>query len=396
MYFIQIYEEKCRSGKGLKKKPEMVYDAGEAGMCSGGQKAAAGWRRKRKMKELKLALLGFGIAGNAFSRILLAKHDEIAKDTGYDVKVTAITTGRSGCLIDPAGIDLAAALQEMEENRCFRPEFPGYAETDSMTVVREADYDAVLEMTPINIKTGQPAIDHLRLAMERGKHAITANKGPIAWAYRELRDLAREKGVCFFYETTVMAGTPIFDMAETSLAYCKISHIRGILNATTNYFLEEMGKGLPFDTIMENGRKGGFLEADPSMDLDGWDASAKLTALMNVLMDADLDPMKIDRTGIMGVTTEQVLDALGRGKKIKLLCEGYFDEEGKAVGVVKPTEIPADDAMAGSDVVAAVRLDTDLMGPVTITQYGLETTQTGYGLFIDVVRTVRSLVGQGW
>ncbi len=347
------------------------------------------------MKQLKLALLGFGVAGKAFSRILVEKHDEIERDTGYDVIVTVITTGSRGGLMNPAGIDLERAIREIEGNGRFNPQAPHYCGWNSLKVVAEADYDVVLEMTPINIKTGQPAIDHLKGAMQRGKHAITANKGPIAWAYRELRDLAKEKGVCFFYETTVMAGTPLFDMADTSLAYCTISRVRGILNATTNYFLEEMGKGLAFDTILENGRKGGFLEADPSMDLDGWDASAKLTALMNVFMDADLDPMRIDRTGIIGITSEQVQDAIARGNKIKLICEGWIDGDGKPCGRVKPTEIPASDAMAGSDVVAAVKLYTDLMGPVTVTQYGLEPAQTGYGLFIDVVRTVRALAGQG-
>ncbi len=347
------------------------------------------------MKELKLAMLGFGVAAKAFSRILLEKHDEIAKDTGFDIRVTAITTGSRGGLMDPRGIDLKAAMEEMERLNRFDPQGPSYCGWNSLKVVAEADYDAVLEMTPINIKTGQPAIDHLKGAMLRGKHAITANKGPMAWAYRELRDLAAEKGVKFYYETTVMAGTPLFNMSETSLAYCTISRIRGLLNATTNYFLKEMEKGLPFDTILENGRRGGFLEADPSMDLDGWDASAKLTALMNVLMDAGLDPMRIDRTGIMDIKPEDVQAAAARGNKIKLICEGWLEEDGTPRGRVKPVEIPASDVMAGPDVVSAVRLETDLMGPVTVVQYGLETTQTGYGLFIDVVRLARHLAGWG-
>ena len=343
------------------------------------------------MKQFSVAMLGFGIAGQAFSRILLEKKEEIARDTGFDVRITAIVTGSHGALVNPDGIDLGEAMEEYIRDGAFSPERPDYSTLNSLELVEQGDYDVVLEMTPINIKTGQPALDHLRIAMNRGKHAISANKGPIAYAYRELRDLAKEKGVHFLYETTVMAGTPIFDMAEECLAYCKISRVHGILNATTNYVLEEMGKGVPWDTIMENGRRGGFMEADASNDLEGWDATVKLTALLNVLMDAGITPDQVDRTGIMEVTPEDIKAAGERGNKIKLLCQGELDENGKVLATVKPTEIPDSDAMAGSDVVAAVKIFTDLMGPITVTQYGLETTQTGYGLFIDLVRLLRKL-----
>ena len=341
------------------------------------------------MKELKLALLGFGVAGKGFSQILLDRHDAIWEDKGLDVKVTAITTGRSGCLVDPEGIDLARALELMEARGSFQPGDPGYRETDSLTVVREGDYDALIEMTPTNIKNGQPAIDYLTWALERDKHVITANKGPVAFAYGRLKKLAREKGRCFFYETSVMVGTPLFNMAETCLPYCKVKGVRGLLNASCNYFLEELGRGRSFDHIMEEARRAGFLEADPSQDLDGWDAAVKLTALMNVFMNAEMDPARVERTGIRGVTADQAREALARGKKIRLLCQGHMDCEGRPVAVVRPEEIPFDDPLAASDLVACLRLDTDLMGPISIGHHKMEPGQTGYGLFSDLVRLVR-------
>ena len=343
------------------------------------------------MKPFRIALLGFGVAGQAFSRILLEKKDEIARDTGYEVLVTAISTGHHGCVVDPDGIDLGIALDEYVSTGHFDPARPDFSTWTSIDVVEQAAYDAVLEMTPINIHTGQPAIDHLQIAMNRGKHAITANKGPLAYAYKELKDLAAEKGVRFLYETTVMAGTPLFDMADDCLTYCTISKVQGILNATTNYVLEEMGKGVPWDTILENGRKGGFMEADASNDLEGWDATVKLTTLLNVLMDAGITPVDVDRTGIMGVSPADIAAAAERGNKIKLICEGELTENGIVTALVKPMEIPADDAMAGSDVVTAVKLYTDFLGPMTVTQYGIEPPITGYGLFIDLVRILRGV-----
>ena len=341
------------------------------------------------MKTFRIAMLGFGVAGQAFSKILLEKKDEIARDTGYEVLVSAICTGSHGCLTDPAGIDLAQALHEYGRDGRFDPVRADYSTWNSLEVAERAEYDALLEMTPINIRTGQPALDHLRIAMNRGKHAISANKGPLAYAYDELCALAKKNGVRFLYETTVMAGTPLFNMTEDCLAYCTISKVEGILNATTNYVLEEMGKGVPWDTIMENGRRGGFMEADASNDLEGWDAAVKLTTLLNVLMHAGITPADVDRTGIMQVTAADIAEAAGRGNKIKLLCRGERTEDGKVAASVKPVELPSDDAMAGGDVVASVKLYTDFLGPMTINQYGIEPSITGYGLFIDLIRILR-------
>ena len=340
------------------------------------------------MKQCKVLMLGYGVAGKAFARILQKTHEQILSDKGIDVKVIGITTGSRGSLLCEDGIDLAEATRQLEEEGRFDPHGACYSTADSMTAAAQWDYDVLMELTPLNIFTGEPATTHIKTALGRGKHAISANKGPLAWHYKELRDLAKEKGCCFFFETTVMAGSPTFDMADHCLQYCKIDKIHGILNATTNFILKEMGKGVPYDEILKAGREQGFLEADPSMDTEGWDASAKLTVLMNVLMDAGLTPDKIDRTGITGVTMEDIESAKSRGKVIKLLCKGEQAADGTITASVKPTEIPADDVFAGEDLVAVVSLNTDLMGKLTLIQYGLETTQTGYGVFIDLCRVL--------
>lgn len=342
------------------------------------------------MKQFNIAMLGFGIAGKAFSRILMDKHKEIMEKTGYDVRVTAIATATRGTMIDPNGIDLALATRQVEEDKHFDTTSKAYSEWSTLDVVTKADYDVMLELTPLNIKTGQPAIDYIKIAMNRRKHVVSANKGPIAWAYSELRDLAKEKGVCFYFETTVMAGVPIFNMTDYCLEYANVSEVKGILNATTNYILEEMELGVPKDVIYENGRNLGFMEADPAMDVEGYDAAAKLTSLLNVLMDANITPDQIDRTGIQNVTQADVMAAVARGNKLKLICRGSV-VDGKVIGTVRPEEIAESDAFAGPDVVAVVSLTTDLMGRLTMVQYGKETTQTGYGVFIDTIRILREI-----
>ena len=340
------------------------------------------------MKTCKVLLLGYGVAGKAFARILNKTHDDILKEKGIDVKVVGITTGSRGSLVYQGGLNLAEATRQLEEEGRFDPKGPHYSKVDSLTAAEMLDYDVLMELTPLNIFTGQPATDHIKAALQRGKHAVSANKGPLAWHYKELRDIAKNNKCGFFFETTVMAGTPTFNMADHCLQFCEIDKIEGILNATTNYILKEMAKDVPIDDIMRSGREQGFLEADPSMDTEGWDASAKLTVLMNVLMDADLTPDKIDRTGITGVTAEDIAAAKARGNVIKLMCRGTKDADGTITATVRPEEIPAGDVFAGEDLAAVYSLYTDLMGKLTFLQYGLETTQTGYGVFADLCRVL--------
>ena len=243
-----------------------------------------------------------------------------------------------------------------------------------------------MELSPLNIFTGQPAISHIEAALDQKKHVITANKGPIAWAYSRLRARAAEQGVGFFYETTVMDGTPVFNLVQKTLHHCKVTCVEGILNTTTNFVLEELAKGQPYEAVMEEGRRRGFVEADPSMDLDGWDAAAKLTALLNVLMDADITPMDIDRTGIGSVTAGQMAEAAERGKVIKLLCHGHQDAQGLHAWV-RPTEVEAGSLWATiTGTSSVVSIETDLMGKVSVVEHDPELPQTGYGVYSDLTR----------
>lgn len=338
------------------------------------------------MKVLNVAMLGFGNAGRAFARILLDKHAALEKDYDVDVRVTAIATGRHGTAADPAGIDLSAALVLIEAGGSF----PGTE--NALDVARGTDYDVLLELTPLDIFTGQPAISHLEAALSRGRHAITANKGPVAWCYARLADMAARQKVCFFCETTVMDGTPVFNLAADTLKYCKIQKVEGILNSTTNFVLERLAAGMLYDDILAEGRRRGFVEADPSLDMQGWDAAAKLAALLNVLMGAGITPMDVRRTGIEAVTSADMNAAAARGCVIKLLCTGEMHEDGSVSAIVCPAEVPQGSIWAGITGTSSVySLTTDLMGKLTVVEHDPEIMQTGYGIFSDLVRVIDHL-----
>lgn len=220
---------------------------------------------------------------------------------------------------------------------------------------------------------------------------ITANKGPIAWAYDSLKAEAEEARVEFCYETTVMDGAPVFNLADYTLRMCRVTEIVGILNSTTNYVLEEMAAGKAYEEIIIEGQRRGFIEADPTMDIEGYDAAAKLTALANVLMDADITPDMIDRRGIENITLENIEAAATEDKVIKLICRAKASEDGgvstNITAQVRPERIPKVDLMATiKGTTSMVSIETDLMGTISIVEHEPEIEQTAYGVFSDMLR----------
>ena len=329
------------------------------------------------MKTVKIALVGYGNVGRAFVQMLEKRRDFLAERYHSKAEIVAVCTRSRGALVEPSGLDAA----EIDSR-------PFTKEQTAFDVIDQVDYDVMMELTPINIRTGQPAIDHIKHALQRGKHVITANKGPIARAYRELKAMAREHHVKFYHESTVMDGVPVFNLTDETLKGCKILEVSGILNATTNYVLSEMEHGISWEDAVAEGQRLGFVEADPSVDLDGWDAAAKLTALMNVLMDVEITPEEIQREGIRGITPEQMVEARRQNQRFKLLCRGWV-ENGRPVGTVAPQMVDADSLYASINGTAAmVTITTDLMGSISVVEHVFqpEVDQTAYGVLGDLFR----------
>ena len=187
-----------------------------------------------------------------------------------------------------------------------------------------------------------------------------------------------------------MDGTPVFNLCHRTLPLARVTEVSGILNSTTNFVLERLAAGEDYDDILAEGRRLGFVEADPAMDIDGYDAAAKITALLNVLMDAHMTPDRVDRTGIGHITAADVAEAASRGKAIKLLCRGWR-ENGAVRAAVKPVQVDRGDLLATIDATSSViSVTTDLMGKISVVEHDPMIQQTGYGIFSDVLRTVEA------
>jgi len=251
--------------------------------------------------------------------------------------------------------------------------------------------EIAVELTTLNPATGEPAISHIRAAFARRLHVVTANKGPIAHAYAALAEEAKRAGVEFRFESTVMDGAPVFNMIRNNLPGCRIRGFTGVLNSTTNIAIETMRAGRTLQEGIEEAQRMGIAEADASYDIEGWDAAAKTAALANVLMDARVTPLDVDRRGIGRLTLEKLLTLRKQAKTVRLVSRARSTARGIKLRVRA-------EVMAESDVLASARgtsslllLDTDLMGIVGMVEINPGVEQTAYGVFSDVVDIAKAL-----
>jgi len=339
--------------------------------------------------HIRLALLGFGNVGRALARLLLVKQDTLRSEYDLSFSVTGIATRSRGWAIDPDGLSLERALALVETGERLDALHRGGPLADTLDFVQACPSDMVMEATWLNPFTGQPATDYVRTALQAGRRVVTANKGPVAFAYRELRDLARQQDRGFFFESTVMDGAPVLGMGRESLVGATILRIRGILNSTTNYILTCLEQGISLEDAIAQAQRIGVAEADPSVDLEGWDASVKIVALANVLMGANLLPADVQRTGITGLTSGEVQAAAAEGERIKLICEAV--REGDAVRAsVRPVRLPPSDLLSQvSRTSSAVTFEMDTLHQLTVFEGDTDPTTTAFGMLVDMINIAR-------
>jgi homoserine dehydrogenase len=262
---------------------------------------------------------------------------------------------------------------------------------DGLLFIHACSADVLIELTPLNLENGEPAITHVRTALEKRMHVVSANKGPVAFAYRELRGLAASQRRAFLFESTVMDGAPVLGLARAGLPAARVLGFRGVLNSTTNYILTRMEHGISFGDAVAQAQAMGIAETDPSADVDGWDATVKTVVLANVLLGADLRPEDVERGGIRDVTPSQLAAARDTGQRVKLVCQAERQED-RFVARVAPEEVPLDDPLASlSGTSSMVTLRTDVLKGLSVIEFEPEPAQTAYGLLADIINLAR-----GW
>jgi len=340
-------------------------------------------------RDVRVALVGFGNVGRRFAALLRGPYARALRGAGARVRVTGIATARHGVAIDKAGIELSRALAAVATRRGLAALHRGAAVRNLREFIDRVPADVLVEVTTLDPRTGEPASSHVRQALSRGMHVVTANKGPVAFQLASLKRLAARKGRMFQHEGAVMDGTPVFNLVERCLRGARITGFRGTLNSTTNLVLSRMEEGRSLDAAVREAQKLGIAEADPANDLEGWDAAVKGCALANALMGASIRPPQVARRGIAGLTSRDARGALRRGQRIRLVVRGSRSQ-GRVHVSVRPERIPLGDPLSGSGPDAALVLQTDLMGEIGVFERGADVDQTAFALLSDLLEIVRS------
>jgi homoserine dehydrogenase len=312
------------------------------------------------MPSYNLAIVGMGNVARALLRLLISKETDLRRRYDIRWRLTGVATRRTGWIADPDGLNPLAALHGhslIQHGNTSQPR-------NLREWLEKTRADVLFEATSLNVKTGQPATEHLRTALDLGIHAITANKGPIVHAYHELTALAKERNRQFLYESTVMDGVPVFSMFPYGLPATDIRGFSGVLNSTTNVVLTEIEKGRTMDEAV------------------------KVVALAIVLMGANVRLEQVQRTGIRELSEEKIRSVRAAGMRYKLVCRAERRGDGVDCSV-RPEMLLASDPLAnleGSS--SAIRFDLDVFG-LSFVEHNPGVEATGYGLLADFLRAVR-------
>lgn len=319
---------------------------------------------------MRIALVGFGHVGRALARLLLQKKDVLRDRHHLDPRVTAVLTRAHGWIVDHDGLDLDALLA--------REELPRRGPAPAMASLPA---DVLVEVSTLEPRTGQPALEHVRDALRAGMHVVTANKGPIAHAYRELQALADERGRVLRFEATLADDLPVFNLVRCALPAAEIRSLRGIVNSTTNYVLSEAARGTPFARALAEAQRLGIAERDPANDLEGHDAAAKATILANVLLGAPLRMAAVRREPIDEHVADAARDAARRGRRLRPLVT--VDRDGASF---RPVELVPDDPLYAVDGFSmALEIETDVAGKLLVALMDPRVEQTAFALLADLV-----------
>ena len=314
---------------------------------------------------MKLALIGYGNVGRALARLLRARRAE------FPFTITGIHTLRHGTAVDSKGITDAEK---------FGPRAASIEE-----FLDAAGADIAVELTTLSPADGEPAISHIRAAIARGMHVVTANKGPIAYAYADLRQAAAATGVHFRFESAVMDGAPVFNLWRHTMPGVRVLGFTGALNSTSKVIIESMERGESFDEGLAAARAMGITEADGAFDVEGWDSAAKAAALANVLMDARVTPLQVSTRGITRLTPQRLGEINSQGKTVRLISRGRRTPAGISLRV-RAEVLNRNDLLACTPGTSNLLLfHTDLMGTFGTVSIDPGVDQTAYGVFSDLV-----------
>jgi len=331
--------------------------------------------------DLKIALIGYGHVGASLLQILKEKKQFLKKNFKINYKIIAIFEF-DGALIKEDGIDIELLLKKGNMYR----ELPFWRDsiTFSKDLIPKIGINICIDATPTNPETGEPALSHIITALNNGIDVVASNKGPFYLEYDKIKKLAKQNNCYVSYEATVASCVPILSI-KNNLIGNTITQIKAILNGTSNYILSRMTtEGIPFDIALKEAQELGYAEADPSLDIDGWDAAGKLVILANELLGWSKSIKDVQVRGITDITPQAIELAKSDGYVIKHLAIAENDYL-----IVEPRLIERDSPLNISGTLNVIELMTDYAGPIVLMGRGAGGFEAASAILNDLIDIAR-------
>ncbi len=339
------------------------------------------------LPPLRILVLGYGNVTRAFLPLLASRSEWLGRKLGLRPMITGLGSRRQGLYIHPDGVNANSFADEHDPLRWFRSEGTSVKNAEQFIEVgKAAGASLFIELTTLHPQDGQPALTYMRKALEAGMDVVTANKGPVAHAQRELEALASRHSAQFRFESAVMDGLPLLNLVEFTLPAAGIRAFRGLLNATSSLVLSMIEQGYTQEDAIRKAQQVGVAEADPWYDLDGWDAVMKTTILANSLLEGQLAPHMVEREGIRNLTSDDICAAALAGSPYRLVGEASR-KHGMLMASVRPVRVSAEDTLcAGAQgMTGVISLESDAMGIITLIEHTPTVQQTAYGVLSDLI-----------
>ncbi|AOT68583.1 homoserine dehydrogenase [Geosporobacter ferrireducens] len=342
------------------------------------------------MKYISVILTGFGNVGHSLVNILNSKKNVIAGQYKLDIRITAVIGSRYA-IIEEQGIDLqrlsncdkhSKGIQQY--GKCL------YEIVNSKDLLEKLEADVLIEASPTNIETGEPGFSHIYTAISKGMDVVVLSKGALVQHSKEIQEFAHLKGARVKMSGATAAALPTIDLAQYNLAGNDIYKIQGILNGTTNYILTRMHKkNISFTEALQEAQEEGIAEANPKLDIGGFDTASKLLILANTIWGTSLRLKDVALEGIENITREDVAAAVRDDKTIKLVGEAVRESYGVRLRVV-PIVLENSNILTRADYKdKAVVFYTDLMGTMAVVGGASDPKAAAAAALKDVINLFR-------
>jgi len=338
---------------------------------------------------MRIIIIGYGTVARPFAQMVAERAASLARSQALHLRIVAVADSR-GAAVNPRGLDIEAleSFKKAHGTVAAHPDW-GRPGLKALDVIEETEAELVVEATPTSIKDAEPGLSHIYAALKKPCHVITVNKGPLALAMPALNELASFNKVQLRFSGTVGGGTPILDFAKRCLQGERIKGFRGILNGTTNHILSRMeAQGVSFEEALSEAQRAGFAEADPSMDVDGWDSACKLVIMANHILGRRVTLRDIRVEGIRAVSAESLSQARRRGCAVKLIASADGELS------VAPTEISKSEPICVSGSLNAVTFASEDAGEQTIIGRGAGGRETASAILRDLIDISRAIKGR--